>query len=703
MFWKAYGIPVAEGRVPVLEYGIMLFLLTFHQDVPNTILRVWASPDEITSPYLRSVDVVGFSPRGEWTDVLVSESEIRLIESLGFRTEVLIPDVREYNYRVMGSYRSTSQVFSDLVSYATSYPTITRLDTIGTTYEGRPIMVLRITDNPDVDEGEPGVLITGLHHAREWPTVEITMFAIDTLLRGYGSDPDITSFVNNLDIYVIPLVNPDGYYYSYDLGNTDWRKNRHYFPEFGTYGVDDNRNYGGADNGDPRGQNCTPTAGTTNNPSDEVYCGPGPFSESETDAIRQFVESHPNLVAAVNYHTYTGAVLYPWGYTTASAPDATYLYALADSMASQMVTENNNPYTAVQAPDIGYTATADSDDWEYGHSIYVSGYPMVAFTVEACEQFRPPESELDQIVRENWKGLAALLRNAPDVRNHLKPMIIVDSVVVSDTVSNTFDVSATLRSPYMNPTRYALRYFTSYSYGTDDAETSMDLWTYDGFSRSSARAHGGSYSFAATYDNRAAYHMTTRYPYFVRPGDSLTFWVWYDVEENYDAAFVEISTDGRAFRQLEKFTGNSGGWVRKAYDLSPWAGKWVFFRFRFVSDAYVTANGFFVDDVSPVPDMGVETVVDTGITTLPYTLTLSDGIYYLQMRGYSTDKGWGDWSSPRKVVVGNVVVAERERRTDGSGVKVYTASGRYVGRSVPDREGIYFVLEGRRVKKVVVR
>ena len=683
----------------------MLLLLAFHSGYANKIVRVWASPAELQSPTLRAVDVVGFSPKGEWTDVLVSDEELDAIKALGFRTEVVIPDVREYSYTVMGSYRTTSQVFSDLVSYATTYPSITRLDTLAFTYEGRPVMVLRITDNPDMDEGEPAVLVTGLHHAREWPTVEITMFAIDTLLRGYGSDPQITDFVNNLDIYVIPLVNPDGYHYSHDLGNTMWRKNRRYFSEFGTYGVDDNRNYAGAANGDPRGENCTPTPGTTNNPSDDVYCGPYGFSESEIAAIGEFVRSHPNLVAVVNYHTYTGAVLYPWGYTTADPPDATYLYAIADSMASQMVTENGNPYEAFQAPDIGYTASADSDDWEYGYSIYVSGYPMVAFTVEACEQFQPPESDLDQIVRENWKGLAALLRNAPDIRNHLKPMVIIDSLVVGDTVPNTFNVSATLKSPYMDPVRYALRYFTSYAYGTDDAETSMELWDYVGFSRSSSRSYSGSYSFAANYSNRVAYHMTTKYPYLVQPGDSLTFWTWYDIEENYDAAFVEVSTNGREFHQLEKFTGNSGGWVRKAYDLSPWVGKWVFFRFRFVSDAYVTANGFFVDDISPVPDMGTDSVVDTNITSLPYTLTLPAGTYYLQMRGYNTAKGWGDWSAPKEVVVSNGVdVAERGEDTESSdGPSVYTADGRYVGDRVPERRGVYFVRQGRQVRKVVVR
>jgi len=70
-------------------------------------------------------------------------------------------------------------------------------------------------------------------------------------------------------------------------------------------------------------------------------------------------------------------------------------------------------------------------------------------------------------------------------------MVIVDSLIVGDTVPNTFSVSLSLKSPYMDPTKYALRYFTSYNVGTDDAESSMALWDYNGFSRSSSRAYSG--------------------------------------------------------------------------------------------------------------------------------------------------------------------------------------------------------------------
>ncbi len=676
----------------------MLFLMAY-----GSIVRVYAPVGEVLRLPLKEVDVVGFSPRGEWTDVYVEDGDANTLLFLGYRVETVVEDVDEHVRRVVSSYRSTSQVFADLENYAQSYPSITKLDTLGFSYENRPILLLRITDNPDVDEGEPAVLITGLHHAREWPTVEITMFFIDTLLRGYSHDPEITDFVNNLDIYVIPLVNPDGYYYSRDMGNTMWRKNRRYLPEFGVYGVDLNRNYMGAVNGDPGGAHCTITAGTAVSPSSDVYCGPFPFSEAETHAVKRFVENNRNLVAVINYHTYSGVILYPWGYTSYPAPDSAYLHALADSMASQMVTENGNPYEAMQAPDIGYTATGDSDDWEYGYSIHVSGYPMIAFTPEACESFQPDPSLLDQIVREHWKGIKAIFRNAPNIRSHVKPFVIVDSLIVEDTVPTTFQVDIAVRGPYASPTRYSLRYFTSYGWKTDSAEGGLSLWDYNGFYVSATRSHSGTYSFRAIYQNGKVYHMTTKYPYLVMPGDSLTFWTWYSIEDNYDAAFVEVSEDGNLFVPLDMFTGSSAGWVRKSYPLDAWVGKWVYFRFRFTTDAFVTEDGFYVDDISPVPLLGGETLISDSITSLPYTVSLPNGEYYLQGRGYNV-KGWGSWSSPRKVVVSSLVsLEEKKENSRKSDVAYYSVDGRFLGGTPPKAKGVYFERRGDTFRKVLIR
>jgi carboxypeptidase T len=667
--------------------------------IASSLVRIYAPLKEVERLPIKDLDVVGFSARGEWTDIHVRDlGELKFLRETGYRYEVLIEDVDGYISTVAWAYHNTNDVYNLLVNYKNSYPTITKLDTLGFTYEGRPIVAIRITDNPNMNEGEPGVLVMGLHHAREWPALEIPLFLIDTLLRGYGSDPFITNAINNLDIWVIPLVNPDGHNYSRTVYSM-WRKNRRYFPSFGTYGVDLNRNYGGSADGDPRGEWCTPTAGTSNYPSSDTYCGPDVFSENEIRAVLRLLDS-VDIVASISYHTYSGAVLYPWGHTTSPAPDNTYLSNIASLMASQMVTENGNPYVAIQSPLIGYTATGDSDDWIYGYSLFVKGYPTLAFTVEACESFQPSASLLDQIIRENYKGFKVILQEAPNIRNNMRPYPIISQIIVPETVSSPFSVNLSLKNPISSPTKYALKYYTGYSRITDGAEGGLGLWNYNGFTISSARAHSGTYSFRANYNNNASYHLTTKYPYFVNPGDSLIFWTWYDIETNYDAAFVEISTDGRYFQPLEKFTGNSGGWVRKAYSLAPWVGKWIYIRFRFSTDGGVTANGFFIDDIYPVPRFSSEIIVDTSITSLPYTLALPNGEYYLSARGYNAYKGWGDWSMPKKIIVSTSTETSENKNVESEREEYYDVLGRKVEKL---GRGVYFVVRNGKMGKVIRR
>lgn len=666
--------------------------------ISSSLIRIYAPLKEVANLPIKDLDIVGFSPRGLWTDINADLSELKFLESTGFKYDVLIEDVDRYASTVAWVYHSVSEVYNLLNNYHSTYPAITKLDTLGFSWEGRPIVAIRITDNPNTNEGEPAILVMGMHHAREWPSVEVPLFIIDTLLRGYGSDPLITNSINNLDIWVIPMVNPDGYNYSRTV-YTMWRKNRRYFPSFGTYGVDLNRNYASSSDGDPRGEWCTPTSGTSNYPSNDTYCGPDMFSEYEIQAVKNLIDSI-DFVAIITYHSYSGAVLYPWGYKSDTAPHNSYLAYLANLMASQMVTENNNPYIAIQSPDIGYTATGTTDDWAYGYSLYVSGYPTLVYTVEIGESFQPSQSLLDQIIRENYKGFKVIMQNAPYIRNNMPAYPIISQVIAPDTTTSPFSVNINLKNPISSPSRYALKYYSGYSFGMDGAESGLNLWNYNGFTRSSTRAHTGTYSFRANYTNNAAYHLTTKYPYFVRPGDSLTFWTWYDIERNYDAAFVEISEDGRYFYPLEKFTGQTSGWVRKSYPLDRWVGKWIYIRFRFVSDGGVTANGFFVDDINPVPNFSNQVIVDTSITGFPYTLSLSPGEYYLSARGYNPNIGWGDWSTLKKVVVRiSTEISERSKSVERY-AEIYDVMGRKVSQI---GKGIYFVVEKGKVRKIIAR
>jgi len=191
--------------------------------------------------------------------------------------------------------------------------TLIHVDSIGASIEGRPILAVKIgaaTDAPS----RPNILFMATHHAREWMATEMAM----KLIR-WIADSLPRPLLAARDLWVIPVENPDGYQYTFTADRL-WRKNRRANGD-GSTGVDPNRNYPAFWGYDNLGS--SPTGNT------EIYRGAGPASEPETQAIVAFHAAHPPVLA-VSYHTYSGLVLYPYGFRTgALAPDAPVFQALA--------------------------------------------------------------------------------------------------------------------------------------------------------------------------------------------------------------------------------------------------------------------------------------------------------------------------------------------------------------------------------------
>ena len=146
-----------------------LLFLTSSPDAEMLIRVHNPLPDELP----RGLDVAG-SRRGEWIDVVADEKDIGDFAHLEF--EILIEDVESFYASRKGEYHSYPDVVDHLQLIAAVYSDIAMLDTIGTTWDGREILALKISDNVGVDESEPEVLFVGLHHAREWPSLEICLF-----------------------------------------------------------------------------------------------------------------------------------------------------------------------------------------------------------------------------------------------------------------------------------------------------------------------------------------------------------------------------------------------------------------------------------------------------------------------------------------------------------------------------------------------
>jgi len=317
--------------------------------------------------------------------VRATPSERAAIGRLGFQVE---PFVEAQDFPPAdAAYHNYAETLADLDALAQAHPATVRRFSLGSSYEGRQLAGVRISDDATDNLAEPGVFFVGMHHAREHLTVEVVLSLAH--LFAESTDPAVRSLVSERQIYVVPMLNPDGGEFDIATGSyVFWRKNRQ--PNAGTaeVGTDLNRNYG------YRWGCC---GGSSGNPASETYRGPAPFSAPETDAVRRFVESRPNIRTAISYHSYGDQVLYPYGYTYTDVPsDMSQLdHDAFVAMAGQMAATTG--YRAEQGSDL-YITDGDFDDWMYG------ARGIFSFTFELSGSgygFYPPASLIDAEVAKN--------------------------------------------------------------------------------------------------------------------------------------------------------------------------------------------------------------------------------------------------------------------------------------------------------------
>jgi len=296
-------------------------------------------------------------------------------------------------------YLNYSDVKGMLGDFAAEYDDITDLRVLGSTYEGRDILALRVTDNPEDEENEPDVLIIGGHHAEELPSVEVPLYVLDFLVTNYDTNGSVRRLVDTRDIWFVPMLNPDGREHVLN-GSTYWRKNRRPIDTDGDgtpegYGVDLNRNYGHL-----WGQ----LPGASHNVNDRDYCGPEAFSENETQAIRDLAFGQLFDIS-LSYHTYGEVIYYPWNNNIDSTnPDSGLLSAIASELGER------TGYTPTQGylPPLGYPTTGDSDDWLYADT------DCMAFTIELGTEYQPPLSEVEQMCGDNLEAALYAIDIADD-------------------------------------------------------------------------------------------------------------------------------------------------------------------------------------------------------------------------------------------------------------------------------------------------
>lgn len=651
---------------------LMLFSFSSPQAAPDSgtsLVRVlYKSPAQIGDMVERGIDILYLSPEG-YLDVVADAKQLEYLFSQPMPVSVILtpqmalaaPALDEN----LGDYHTYAEMAAALQDMQTNYPALASFDSIGTSIEGRSLYVLKISDNVIVDEEEPEVLYMGCHHARELMSVDIPLRFAQYLLDNYGILPEVTALVDAREIFFVPMVNPDGHYYV-QQNHTDWwgnwwRKNRRDNGD-GSYGVDLNRNYGyqwGYDD-----------TGSSPVPSNPVYRGSSPFSEPETQAVRDFAISR-NFELWFSYHSYGELLLYPWGYISGYTPDHALFYALGDTL-----TSSNGYFDGNTAMGAIYPTNGDSDDWGYGED--TAKNVIFAFTpeVNTYEEggFGPPDTMIVPTFNK-LLPMNMLLLELADTPQRVLPPLVPAMYPIEDPYHPIFTLSWSGNIPGdPNPvSNYELIEYKNLSTLPQDAAESLSpLWNFNGFIMG-GRAYEGSGSYYSDTGNSLANGMEMATFYHVsEETDTFTFWAWYDIEPDYDYAYCEVSEDeGLIWTPIEGnitttsnphgvnrgngITGASGGWVHAIFPLDGYLSQDIRLRLRYITDSYVYEEGFYCDLIGPVSTYEQLTNLGSGLTDSSHTVIPSEtGHFTYRVRAIDADGHRSGWSNTASIQIDDV-------------------------------------------------
>jgi len=304
---------------------------------------------------VRGYDIAGVNRDLGRIDLLVSKTEYQQLRA-EYPLEVLATPDELRESRVDQQYKEPDEIDAIVHQFNTDYPGITQVISIGQSYNGREIWAIKISDNPTWSEDEPVVLFNGQHHAREVMASEVCLDTIEFLCQQYGFNPDVTHWVDSMEIWVVPQMNVDGTYYvfhNYDM----WRKDR--FPNTGgTYGIDPNRNYPAF------WGSCSGSSGI---PSDDTYRGEFPRQSHCVDRLATFEESI-RPIFDISYHSYSELVIYPYGCDGDYTPDQDALSRVGQEFAGLIERDNGSMgYTPGTGWEILYATDGGDTDWLYAH------------------------------------------------------------------------------------------------------------------------------------------------------------------------------------------------------------------------------------------------------------------------------------------------------------------------------------------------
>ncbi|KAL1006264.1 hypothetical protein UPYG_G00069910 [Umbra pygmaea] len=288
-----------------------------------------------------------------------------MMQQSGMQTEVLIEDIqaqmedhldnrnidpRAHSYT---KYNTWDTIQAWITSISSSNPELISRQVIGSTFEGRPMNVLKVGKRSS--STKPSIFLDCGIHAREWISTAFCQWFVKEALSTYGTDSDMTGLLNQMDVYVLPVFNIDGYDYTHKKDRM-WRKTRSKTSSSSCIGADPNRNWNAG----------WCTAGASSNPCSDTFCGYSPESEIEVKNVADFIRRNKSSIKAyLTIHSYSQLLLFPYSYTFALAQHHNELMAVAEGASNALRSLYGTKYTSGPGAATIYPAAGGSDDWAY--------------------------------------------------------------------------------------------------------------------------------------------------------------------------------------------------------------------------------------------------------------------------------------------------------------------------------------------------
>lgn len=354
-----------------LIFSIILTANAYSGSIRDLVRIVGANRDDVRSFEKKGVLVNSIDRKGIVVEATCEEQNY--LRNLGYSVETIISNITEiYKQNFLastndGRYLTYPEFLDTMTIIAQNNPAICKLETLGLSYNNHLILAIKISDNPQIHENEPAVHFEGCIHGDEPIGGAIVFELIKYLVRNYGNDTTVTRLVNNREIWLLPIINPDGY-----ISSSRYNGNQ----------VDLNRNWGWMW-------------------GNETKPGRTPFSEPENKAVLNYIWRHP-AVTYVSYHAGIRFISHPWSYCNSSnntIPELSLIQFLSARY------DSFTHYTYGQGADRMYPINGSTKDFDYS-------YGMMGWSIEVHETKTPPPSEIDPTFNLNKPAMIALMHHA---------------------------------------------------------------------------------------------------------------------------------------------------------------------------------------------------------------------------------------------------------------------------------------------------